>query len=175
MRCGPASAPRQSEPSGGALGIDEFLEELGMGGERLGRRARQQRRILVAQGQEARGFEPDDRGAGGDMGGERVDHALRLDPRLVDEAGGEKGAAAAQWPAAPRVRAEDAIAGAGQYALGGAGVLGLEPAVEGVDQQDHVAPVVTPSLPSPASGGGLGWGPTPASGGGLGWRLAALR
>ena len=73
--------------------------------------------------------------------GERIDHALRLDPRLVDQAGGEKGPAAAQRPAALGVRAEDAIAGARQHPLGGAGVLGLEPTVECVDQQHDLAAV----------------------------------
>ena len=74
------------------------------------------------------------------MGGESVDHALRLDPRLVDEAGGEKGPAATQWSAARGVGGDDSIAGAHQDPLGGAGILGLEIAVEGVDQQDDVAP-----------------------------------
>ena len=41
-----------------------------------------------------------------DVGRERVEHAPRLDPRLVDQAGGEEGAAAAQRPAARRVRAD---------------------------------------------------------------------
>ena len=60
-----------------------------MGGERLGRRARQQRRILSRRYRRHEGSSPTI-GAPAATWGQALDHALRLDPGLVDEAGGEK-------------------------------------------------------------------------------------
>ena len=142
QQCSPAGHRRQGQlkPAGRALGVDEFFEQLSPCRQRLGRRAGQQRRKLVAQGQQAGGFEADDRDAGSNMRRQRVDRALRLMPRFIDQAGGKKGPAAAQRPAARRIGHDDAIAGTGQHALGRARVVGLEIAVEGIDQQDDLGP-----------------------------------
>ena len=65
--------------------------------------------------------------------------ALRLGPRLVDEAGREEGAAAAgRAVAVAGPRGGDAVAGGAQHAQGGAGVLGLEPGGEGVGEEDDL-------------------------------------
>src|SRR5262249_34728337 len=117
-----------------------FLEQLSTLGERSRRRAWQDRRKLVAQGQQTRGLEPDDRRAGRDMRTESVQHASCLVPRLVDKTGREKGPATAEGPAIRRVRGDDAIAGARQPPLGGTGIFRLEIAVEGIDQQDAPLP-----------------------------------
>ena len=112
---------RQVETAGLALGGDELLEQLGaLAASALVSASGQHRREFVAQGQQAGRFETDDRGAGGDRRRQRVEHAARLLARLVDQAGAEKGAAAAQRPADGRLRGRDAIAGAGQHPLGGA-------------------------------------------------------
>src|SRR6202022_1442792 len=103
------------------LAVDELLEELGPFGKRLGLATRQDRRELVAQRQETRGLEPDDRRAGCDGGGESAPHSACLRSRLLDETGGEKAPAAAQRAAPNRVGGGDAIAGARQHALGGIG------------------------------------------------------
>ena len=69
---------RQFEAAGATLGGDEFLEELGALGERGGFGAREYRREFVAQRQEASRFQPDDRRAGGNRRGERIQHAARF-------------------------------------------------------------------------------------------------
>ena len=57
----------QLEATGRPLTIDEFLDQLGALGKRLCSRARQHRRKLVAQRQQARRLQPDDRRAGRDV------------------------------------------------------------------------------------------------------------
>ena len=79
----------------------------------------------------------------GDVRRERLDHAARLALRLVDQAGGEIGAAAAQRAVALRVarrgaRDRDAIARRLQHAQRRVRVLRLEVVVEGVDEQHDV-------------------------------------
>src|ERR1700730_9248771 len=93
---------RQLEAARRTLAVDELLEELGPFGKRLGLATRQDRRELVAQRQETRGLEPDDRRAGRDVGGESVHHAACLRARLLDEPGGGEAPAAAQRAAPNR-------------------------------------------------------------------------
>ena len=121
------------------LGGDEFLEELRLRGERAGFGAGKQRRKFVAQGQEAGRLEPDDRRARGDVRRERGQHAARLGSRLLDEPDAEEGAAAAQRTAPP-LRFDHLVARGAQHALGGGGVFGLEPAVEGIDEEHDPRP-----------------------------------
>ena len=77
------------------LARQEFLKQERILRRLLRRLAKPQRQELVAQGEEARGLEPDDRDAGFDIRAQRADGALGLGAGLVDEAGGEEGAAAA--------------------------------------------------------------------------------
>ena len=73
-----------------------------MRNERVGQPPRAIRKAeheeLVAQRIQARGLEPDDGSAARDVRRERGHDAPSLLPRLVDQAGGEIGAAAAQRP-----------------------------------------------------------------------------
>ena len=91
-------------------------------------------RELVAHGEQAGGLEPDHRQAAG----ERGQGAARFGAGALDQAGGEIGAAAAERARA-RARQDGAVAGGAQHADGGAQVLGLEPAVERVGEEQHVA------------------------------------
>ena len=80
----------------------------------------------------------------------RGQHAARLGARLLDQAGGEERAPAAQRP--PAVRrggsGSDAIAEAGQHLDRVAQVLGLEVGVEGIGEQRDLARVPSPRSPT---------------------------
>ena len=108
----------QLEPPRGLLAREKLLEQQGVAGSSLGLRPRQQRRVLVAQGEEAGRLEADHRHAVLDQGGERRERAPRLGARLVDQARREEGPAAAQGTGAAAGRGQvHPIAGARQHAL----------------------------------------------------------
>ena len=103
MRCGPASAPsasgtvRRRAPSSTnsskswACAASALAAAPGSSAGNSSRRVRRHE-----------GSSPTIGAPAATWGASAVDHAPRLDPGLVDEAGGEKRAAAAQGPAAPR-------------------------------------------------------------------------
>ena len=95
------------------------------------------------------GSRPDHRQAALDIGGQRVEDAPGFVAGLVDEAGGEEGAAAAQGAAVRRDGHGHAVAGGLEHAQGGARVLGLEPGREGVRQEDDVGLVRRSSFGRP--------------------------
>src|SRR5260370_13151332 len=142
--------------------------------ERLRSEARQHCGELVEQGQQARGFEPDNRRAGLDMRGERVQCSLRFVARILKETGREKGSSATERAALRRVGADNTIAGARQKTLGCARVFRFEIAVEGIDDEDdrssvaspHPPPPPRPPPPPPHPGGVGGWHSPPLAAGG---------
>src|SRR5262245_14978604 len=82
------------------------------------------------------------------------DYPLCLGARLIDETGGEESAATAQRATTKRVWRNDKVARACEHTLGRSRVVGFEIAVEGVDQQHDVGPVVTPVTLRPLGGEG---------------------
>ena len=78
------------------LGGEELFDEESARGEAPGVFAEPEYEELVAQGEEALGFEPDDRRAARRVRRQRRHHPPRFLARLVDQAGGEVGAPAAQ-------------------------------------------------------------------------------
>ena len=97
------------------------------------------------------------------IGRDRRDHALGLAPRLVDLADRQEGAAAAERAlrAVRGLRDVHRVAGGAQHRHGGVEVLALEVAVEGVGEQDDLAPLSSappralPTLPG-KRGSGVG-------------------
>ncbi len=96
---------REIEASRAMLAREELLDQEGAFRQALRGLAETHHQELVAQRQQARRLEADDRRAALDVRRERGDDAPRLALRLVDEARGEVGPAAAQRPARLRIRA----------------------------------------------------------------------
>ena len=126
---------RQIETACARLSGDEFLEEKGVLRKQARLLAGQERQKLVAQRQEARWLQPDHRHARADLRQERIQRAPRLGARLVDHACRKVGAATAERATGGR-RGHHLVACADQHAQGGAGDLGLHPAVERVGKED---------------------------------------
>src|SRR3954469_13994509 len=89
---------RQVEAAGLRLAHQELLEQ-----KRVVRNApsvlvRPHGEKFVAQGQKTARLQSDDRHPARREAGQRGDHAVQLNPRLADKAGGQEGAPAAQWP-----------------------------------------------------------------------------
>ena len=116
----------------------ELLQQPGAGGRARGLRSGDQDAELVAQGEQAGGFEPDHRHPALEKGRERFEQAPRFVLRLLHQPGGEEGASAAQWTAHAVGRGDDldrTAAGGGEHPHRGARHLRFQPAREGVDEQ----------------------------------------
>ena len=126
------------EPAGLLLAHQEFLEQEGVVGDRLRLLAQPHGEKLVAQGEQARRLEADDRHALGDERRSAREQPLGLVARLVDLAGREIGAPTAQRPRADgRPGDGDPMAGRLEHAPRGMQDLGLEIVGEGVGEDHH--------------------------------------
>ena len=161
----PASAvraQRQAQSPCRLLPPQELLEQERLLGQRGGRGARQQRRELVAHGEQARRLQPDHRHAVLDERAERRERRPCLAPRLLHEPDREKGPSAAQGPPRGRLRRVHAVAGRLEHGDGGPGVVRLEPGGEGVGEQDDVAPVAG-QMHARSARGDTAWGASAAA------------
>ena len=130
----------QREPPGIRLAREELLEKERVRAEFHRFVAREHRAELVAQRQQARGFEPDDRYAARGVRRQRIEQPARLVARLVHHTDRKEGAAAAERPArVRRTRDVNAITRGLEHAQRGDRVLRLEVVVERVGEQDDVA------------------------------------
>src|SRR5207302_10340538 len=107
------------------LAGDEFLEQKRMACEDFG--PRQHGAKFVAEAEQARGLEPDDRRAALDPGLERLERATRLRLGLLDEPRLKEGPAAAQGTTERKgLRRVHAIPGRLQHSYRGTHVVRLE-------------------------------------------------
>jgi hypothetical protein len=132
-----AAAPWQLRAAGRELPREVFIREHRELRQAPGARiAGQQRRVLVAKGEEARGLEAHDRRPRLQVRRECLERAERLHARLVDHAGGEIGAPAAQRAVSGHGN-DDLAARGGEHLVGRGQVSGLEPVVERVREKNH--------------------------------------
>ena len=98
----------ERQPSGLLLGDQEFLEQHGLGRNRLGLGSGQHGLVLVAQSEQAGRLQPDHGDALLGIGPHHLEQPARLDARLLNHAGRECGSAAAKR-SAQRIRLDHAI------------------------------------------------------------------
>ena len=140
---------RRRPPAGIELAVDELFEQKRVRRHGARRGGGDERQKLVAQREQARRLQADDRDSALRVRRERVDRALRFRARIVEQSGAEECSSAAQRPAAVGCAGEGhVVAGRHEDVVGGARDAGFEPAVEGVDEQHHLA-VPRAAPPSP--------------------------
>ena len=135
------------------LGVQELFKKHGVRGDLLRELARDHGEKFVLERVQAGRLESEHRQAARHVGFEHVKHPLGFLARLLDEPGGQEGTATAQRPfTLGRAGKHDTVSGGFQNPHRSAGVLGLEPAIEGVHQQHNFAiPVFVWMIRRPAA------------------------
>ncbi len=142
QRLGGDRAERQREVPGGGLADQKLLEQQRLRADALRGFVGSQRQQFVAQRQQAARLQADDRHPA--RGERRVgrNQPVELGAGMIDQARREKGAPAAQRPAAIRGPWNvDAISAGDQHAQRGVEVFALVGAIEGVGEQHDLAAV----------------------------------